>query len=303
MMMADAATTPANPVRVLRADTNALRIPLVLDSPHSGTAYPPDFRAAQPISALRSAEDTHVDMLFSHAPKVGASLVCAEFPRSYVDCNRLPTDIDPSMLDMAWPDPVHASEKTRLGYGLIWRRLDDGSAIYERSLTVAEVQARISDYYAPYWRALRHEVATMHTHFGVVYHINCHSMPSCATHASQMPLGTAHADVVLGDRDGSTAEPEFVDCIEAAFQRAGLIVKRNDPYKGVALVEAFGAPSAHSHSVQIEINRALYMNEKTRVQNENFSALKSTIDALLDDISNWIAARNGCKNRDFPPAY
>jgi N-formylglutamate deformylase len=282
---------PENPVRLQRAIGAASAIPLVLDSPHSGTAYPEDFRAMQPVAALRTAEDTHVDALFSHAPKVGATLISAAFPRCYVDCNRTVGDIDASMLSAAWPHAVNVSEKTRLGYGLIWRRLDDGSMIYDRQLSVEEVQARIEHCYAPYWKALRDEVELMREAFGVAYHLNCHSMPSHATHASHLALGTAHADVVLGDRDGSTAEPAFVDCIEHAFRRAGLRVVRNDPYKGVALVEAFGTPSSHSHSVQIEINRSLYMNESTRAPNDNFAATQQAVGVMLQDVARWIAQR------------
>jgi N-formylglutamate deformylase len=291
MMAMDCAAPGTSLVRVVRADADALAIPLVLDSPHSGTHYPPDFRAAQPIASLRTAEDTHVDLLFSQAPKMGASLICAEFPRSYVDCNRLTTDIDERLLATAWPDRVSASEKTHLGYGLIWRRLDDGSAIYNRLLSVAEVEARIARCYLPYWRALREEVSLMRTHFGQVYHLNCHSMPHSATHASHLPIGTVHADIVLGDRDGTTADPEFMACIETAFQQTGLRVKRNDPYKGVALIQAFGTPAAHSHSVQIEINRALYMDECTREPNADFRATQNAIDNMLSQIAAWIKCR------------
>ena len=291
MMQLDFAMAPANPVRVSRAETDALAIPLLLDSPHSGTRYPPDFGAAQPITSLRTAEDTHVELLFSDAPKTGASLICAEFPRSYIDCNRLLTDIDESLLDASWPNLVSASEKARLGYGLIWRRLDDGSAIYDRRLSVAEVEARIAHYYAPYWRALRLEASAMRARFRVLYHLNFHSMPSHATHASHLPVGTAHADIVLGDRDGTTADPEFVECIEAAFQCAGLCVRRNDPYKGVALVAAFGKPETHSHSLQIEINRALYTDEHSREPNTNVIALQDAIDDVLRQISAWIKRR------------
>jgi N-formylglutamate deformylase len=287
--MAATANTADAPVRLLRPRGNA--IPLVLDSPHSGTRYPADFRAMQPLHALRTAEDTHVDALFSHAPAFGATLVCAGFPRCYIDCNRLPSDIDQSLLLAPWPGPISVSEKTRLGYGLIWRRLDDGRDIYDRQLSVQEVQARIDRCHAPYWQALRDEIRAARERFGVVYHLNCHSMPSRATHASHLRVGTPHADIVLGDRDGTSCDPALADCIGQSFLRAGLSVKRNDPYEGVALVQAFGDPENNAHSLQVEINRSLYMNETTREPNANFAAMQQIVDSTLADAADWIAQR------------
>ncbi len=262
-------------------------IPLVLDSPHSGVRYPRDFRAAQPLHALRTAEDTHVDALYASAPRYGATLICAEFPRCYVDCNRAPDDLDTRLLDAAWHKRISPSDKSRLGYGLIWRRLDDGSDIYDRALTPEEIEARIDQCYQPYWRALSMAVHEAHQFFGVCYHINCHSMPSHSTHASHLPVGTPHADVVLGDRDGSTCSAEFLRVIEDGFSRAGLSVKRNDPYKGVELVRAFGRPKEKLHSVQIEVNRALYMNETTRERNAGFDALRTVIEDVLKRVAAY----------------
>jgi N-formylglutamate deformylase len=192
-------------------------IPLLLDSPHSGTHYPEDFAVSANRDTLRTAEDTHVEALFSHAPSIGATLLCARYPRTYIDCNRRVDDIDESMLDGTWPGKVNASEKTKLGYGLVWRLLDDGEDIYSRKLSIGELQHRIACAYAPYWAALRNEAARLHERFNVLYHLNCHSMPSVATCASSLPRGTPHADVVIGDRDGTTSEPVFVDLLASAF--------------------------------------------------------------------------------------
>jgi N-formylglutamate deformylase len=278
-----------SPVRVARPA--GVTIPLVLDSPHSGTRYPSDFGAAQAVDALRSAEDTHVDLLYSSAPSFAATLISARFPRCYIDCNRSTDDIDASMLESPWPQAVAVSKKTELGYGLIWRRLDDGSSIYSRRLTVTEVAARIENYYRPYWRALTDAVNAAYDSSGYVYHLNCHSMPSVATHASHLKPGTPHADIVLGDRDGSTCDPEFVVLVESLFVNAGLKVKRNDPYKGVELVRMHGAPSKRRHSIQIEINRALYMNEKNREISAQFAPLKNTINAILGEIVDYVRAQ------------
>lgn len=277
------------PVRVVRPA--GATIPLVLDSPHSGTRYPSDFGAAQPLNSLRSAEDTHVELLYASAPLFGATMISARFPRCYIDCNRSADDVDASMLESPWPYAVVVSKKTELGYGLIWRRLDDGSSIYSRQLTVTEVAARIENYYRPYWRALSDAVNAAYDASGCVYHLNCHSMPSVATHASHLKPGTPHADIVLGDRDGSTSDPEFVALVESLFVTAGFKVKRNDPYKGVELVRTHGAPSKRRHSIQIEINRALYMNEKNREISAQFAPLKSTLNAIVGEIAGYVRAQ------------
>jgi N-formylglutamate deformylase len=278
-----------SPIRVV--PPTCAPLPLVLDSPHSGTRYPSDFGAALPVDLLRSAEDTHVDLLYSSAPSSGATLISARFPRCYIDCNRSPDDIDASMLQSPWPHAIASSKKTALGYGLIWRRLDDGTPIYARALTVTEVVARIENYYQPYWRALTDAINAAHSASGYVYHLNCHSMPAVATHASHLKLGTPHADIVLGDRDGSTCDPDFVALIESLFANAGLKVKRNDPYKGVELVRMHGAPSKRRHSLQIEINRALYMNEKSREITAQFASLKLTINAVIETIASYVKAQ------------
>ena len=277
-----------DPVRI--EIPSAHSIPLVLDSPHSGTRYPSDFRATKPISALQTAEDTHVDALFSTAPSLGATFICAEFPRCYIDCNRRVDDIDPSLLASKWPEAIHPSEQTRLGYGLAWRLLDDGSEIYDRKLSVDELKARIENCYVPYWASLTHSIDSLYEKFGVVYHLNCHSMPARATHASHLPLGTPHADIVLGNRDGTTCDESLISCIEHVLRGEGLKVARNDPYKGVALVQAFGNPARGRQSVQIEINRSLYMNEITRETTASFSQVKSVVNRMLLAVAQLAAA-------------
>jgi N-formylglutamate deformylase len=278
------------PFTLLRPSQHAL--PLLLDSPHSGTFYPDDFAAAVPIDALRTAEDTHVDVLFADAVDLGATMLCANYPRAYIDCNRSEHDIDTSMLSDAWHRAVDVSEKTKLGYGLIWRKLDDGRDIYSRRLTAAEVKSRIDNVYRPYWRALLDEAQHLHRKFGALFHFNCHSMPARATHASHLPHGTLHADIVLGDRLGSTCAPWVIEALESAFRAQGLQVKRNDPYQGVEIVRALGRPHEGFHSIQIEINRGLYMDEATRERNAAFAEIAELIRRVLQQFIANIAQRN-----------
>jgi N-formylglutamate deformylase len=183
-------------------------IPLVLDSPHSGTAYPDDFDHLPPRDVVRQAEDTHVEALYAAAPSIGATLIEALFPRAYIDPNRHRSDIDPKLLADAWAEPIKPSRKTELGIGLVWRLAHGGVPMYARKLSAAEVRRRITDFYDPYHASVSAALDRRHAAFGAVWHINCHSMPAVGDVMSEDP-GRARADFVLGDRDGSTCAPEF----------------------------------------------------------------------------------------------
>jgi N-formylglutamate deformylase len=266
-------------------------VPVVFDSPHSGTIYPEDFGHVVAMPSLRRAEDTHVDQLYAAAPDLGATLITANFPRSYIDANRSLLDIDPALLDGPWPGPINISKKTDKGIGLVWRLLDSGESIYNRKLTVAEVQSRIAKCYAPYHKAVREAINSAHKHYGAVWHVNCHSMPAMSSIISEEGPGVARADFVLGDRDGTTCNPEFTSFVAIVLKEMGYDVKVNDPYKGVELVRAYSDPAENKHSLQIEINRRLYMNEDTRELNDGFPKLKENITHLMEEIAAY-AAKN-----------
>jgi len=263
-------------------------VPLVLDSPHSGTFYPADFRTVVPMAALRMAEDTHIEKLYARAPGLGATLIAAEFPRSYIDPNRSLLDIDPALLDKPWPGPVNASKKTEKGVGLIWRKLDSGEDLYDRKLGVAEVQARIGTCYAPYHKALRDALNAAHKHYGAVWHLDCHSMSALSGLAAEEGPGIARADFVLGDRDGTTCAPEFTAFVATTLRGFGYDVRINDPYKGVELVRAYSDPEGNRHSLQIEVNRKLYMNEATREPNGNFAKLQDDLTRLVEAVADYV---------------
>lgn len=262
-------------------------VPVVFDSPHSGTNYPVDFETIVPRLTLRRAEDTHVEALYAAAPDHGAVLIAADFPRSYIDPNRSLLDIDAALLDSPWPGPLNASRKTEKGIGLVWRLLDTGEPIYARKLTIAEVQARISNCYAPYHRAVREAINSAHKHYGAVWHINCHSMPATSSVISEEGPGVARADFVLGDRDGTSCAPEFTTFVALTLRGMGYDVKVNDPYKGVELVRAYSDPAEHKHSLQIEVNRKLYMNENSRERNDGFGKLQKDLTRLIQAISKY----------------
>lgn len=259
---------------------------LVLDSPHSGTAYPPDFLYACDMAMLRSAEDTHVEKLYNFAPGLGVHWVEAHFPRSYLDANRNTTEIDVSMFDAPWPGEIETDaltlSKVRLGKGLIWRTTDDGVPIYERALTVPEVQARIDQCWKPYHAAVARAIDAAHARHGYSIHVNCHSMPAIASsHATDFP-GEAHADFVVGDREGTTASAALSHLVCGHLASLGYNVSHNHPYKGVELVRRYGKPAEHLHSLQLEINRKLYMNETTFELAPGYEALKADLRSLVD---------------------
>ena len=258
---------------------------LVLDSPHSGTDYPADFGYACALPTLRRAEDTHVEKLYDFAPGMGVGWVEAFFPRSYLDANRDTTEIDVELFDQAWPDAVSTDprvmSKVRLGKGLIWRTTDDGLPIYQRKLSVAEVQARIARCWQPYHAAVAEAIDATHTRHGYSIHINCHSMPAIASrNATDFP-GEAHADFVVGDRDGATAAAPLSRLVCEHLRGLGYSVAYNHPYKGVELVRRYGVPGEQRHSIQLEINRKLYMDEETLAITPGFAPLKTSLQSLV----------------------
>jgi N-formylglutamate deformylase len=267
-------------IKLLVPSAGCKSIPVVLDSPHSGTSYPDDFHYQVDLAALRDAEDTHVDLLYADAPKIGAMLLCAEFPRSYVDCNRDPQDIDPVLFGLPH-EPDQLSSKVRLGKGVIWRCLDNGSPIYASSLSLDHAQRRLSRCYEPYWDALHEMVAIAKRTHPTIVHLNCHSMPSVAGRFATDQPGLIHPDIVLGNRDGTTCSNELLWELKRVCNDFSLIASVNDPYKGVAIVRDIGNPAEGVHSVQVEINRKLYMNESTRELHDGFERIKKLASALV----------------------
>ncbi|MFC5520188.1 N-formylglutamate amidohydrolase [Polaromonas jejuensis] len=259
---------------------------LVFDSPHSGTSYPPDFLYACAMPTLRQAEDTHVEKLYDFAPALGVHWIEAHFPRSYLDANRNTTEMDVTLFDEPWPGPVETDpkilSKVRLGKGLIWRTTDDGVPIYDRKLSVAEVQARIAQCWEPYHAAVAQAIDAAHLAHGYSIHINCHSMPAVASSSATDFPGEKHADFVVGDREGSTASVALSRLVCGYLTALGYQVAYNHPYKGVELVRRYGNPAQQRHSIQLEVNRKLYMNEETLAITPGFESLKAHLRSLVD---------------------
>lgn len=268
-------------------------LPLVCDSPHSGTAYPADFGHSVPLALLRRGEDTDVHRLWERWPAHGATLLAATFPRTYIDVNRSADDIDPAQLADVWPLPLTPSVKTRQGLGLIWQRIiRDGvpTPLYDRRLSVAEVQSRLQRYWQPYHAALQQAIDDSVARFGGVWHLNLHSMPNDV----YLRLGRtdAHlADFVLGDRDGTTCAPEFIRLVGELLQAGGYSVAYNEPYKGVELIGRIGQPQLNRHSLQIEIRRPVYMDEDTREPNAGFAPLQAHLEKVMQGVADYVRAQ------------
>ncbi len=270
-----------------RRGPQAAAVPVVLDSPHSGAVYPEEFAYCCPLPVLRRAEDAYVDELFAAAPRHGATLIGALFPRSYVDVNRAPDDLDPSILAAALPPLMTPRPATRVG--LVRRHAQPGVPIYDRKLDPGDVLARIERYHAPYHRVLDETCAALYREFGVVWHVNCHSMPSYGP--SRDERQGVYADFVLGDRDGTTCDAEFTNFVAGFLRGLGYDVRINEGYKGVEIVRRQGRPAERRHSLQIEVDRALYMDQKTLEKLPGFDRLKEDLARLVAAIAAFARDR------------
>ena len=251
-------------------------LPLVIDAPHSGHVFPPDFDTIAPTAAILACGDAHVDELWSVATHHGATLVAALFPRAYIDPNRAEHDIDPELLASLWPHDARPQAYSERGVGLLHRFAAPNVPLYDRRLTVAEVERRIHDYYLPYRHALRDALDAAWQRHGVVWHLDCHSMSSRGG-ALDPDAGMSRPDIVVSDGDGTTADPAFSRWVIAALTRLGYRVAYNTPYRGGDLVRHFGRPAERRHSVQIELNQALYLNESHGEKHDGFSTLQSQL--------------------------
>ena len=258
----------------------ALSGPVVCNSPHSGRAYPSGFLAQSRLDlpTLRRSEDTFVDELFADSVAYGVPLMRAHFPRAFLDVNREPYELDPRMFEGRLPAFANTrSLRVAGGLGTIARVVGDAREIYDRRLPVDEALSRIELYYKPYHRALRRLIVNAQKSFGLAVLIDCHSMPSNASGRDERP----RADVVLGDRYGTSCVPNVTDVIEESLRDLGYAVLRNKPYAGGFITEHYGDPAAGLHAVQVEINRALYMDERLYRRSHRFEAVRTDLGRMV----------------------
>ena len=267
----------------LRPPVGARRLPLILSSPHSGREYPACFVAASRLdfAALRRSEDSFVDRIFAHAPEFGASLLTARFPRAYVDVNREPYELDPDMFEAPLPDHVRRSPRAADGLGTIARITAPGTAIYRGRLSFREAERRIQSLYMPYHAALQRLLQATRERFGCAILLDCHSMPSSA--APRDARGR-RADIVLGDRHASTAAAALLQAVRERLADMGFAVACNHPYAGGAITQRYGRPGDGVHALQIELCRALYMDEGRLCPLDGFFSLRQNMDSLMETL-------------------
>lgn len=266
------------------------RLPIVLNSPHSGRDYPADFLAASRLDerAIRRSEDFFVDELFAAAAALGAPMLRANFPRAWLDVNREPYELDPKMFSGNLPAYANVrSVRVAGGLGTIARIVSETEEIYAAPLRVDEALARIEAAYKPYHRALRGLIIdTLATH-GFAVLVDCHSMPS----AVRAQGSRSRPDIVLGDRYGTSCAGEITDMAAEFLTRLGYVVSRNKPYAGGFIAEHYGQPSRGLHALQLEVNRGLYMNEQTLARTAGFDRLSADLTRLVERLAGEVDDR------------
>ncbi|MBY6160529.1 N-formylglutamate amidohydrolase [Mameliella alba] len=257
---------------------------VVFASPHSGRDYPQSFLSTTILDAhgIRTSEDAYVDRLFDCAPQFGAALLCANAPRAYVDLNRAADELDPALIEglrRGGHNPRVAS-----GLGVVPRVVANGRAIYRGKLTRVEADSRITRIWQPYHDRLQELLSEARSRFGQAILIDCHSMPHEAldgTHRS----GGRRPEIVIGDRFGASARPEIVERVEAAFAAAGFVVARNAPFAGAYTTQHYGRPARKQHAVQVEIDRAIYMDEARITPRPDFEAVRDLLRGVVAELA------------------
>jgi len=253
---------------------------LVFASPHSGGWLPEDMGARSDLSrmTLRSAEDVGVDQLVAGAPHIGVPLIAAVISRTYVDLNRAPDELDPGLIE-----GVVATTSARVvaGYGVVPRRAGDGSDLYDRRLSVDEATRRIARVHTPYHAGLAGLMQAAHERHGMALLLDWHSMPSRATRAPSGTRGGRAVDIVLGDRHGASARGGVTRRIRTLFEAEGLRVALNSPYAGGYATEAWSRPDEGFQAVQVEISRALYLDEDTLEPSADWSRFARLLDRVI----------------------
>ncbi len=271
------------------------RLALVLASPHSGDDYPPDFIAASRLAAhaLRRSEDCFVDAIFARCCELGVPLLRARYARAYLDVNREPFELDPAMFDEPLPAFVNTgSPRVQVGLGTIARIVASGEEIYAGKLHFADALRRIEQLYRPYHRALHQLVETTRSRFGYYLLLDCHSMPSSSSPSERG--GRSRVDFVLGDCHGTACDPEIVVAAHRFIVGKGYSVARNAPYAGGFTTCHYGRPQEGAHALQIEINRSLYMDERS------FSP-KPAMSELAADMQDLVAMLGKLAEELLPP--
>lgn len=278
-----ASLAPPDPVVVLRPERQT--VPVIFASPHSGRTYPDELLAAARLDplTLRRSEDSFVDELFAAAPRHGAPLVAATFPRAWCDANREPWELDQAMFADKLPSWVNTtSARVSAGLGTIARVVASGETIYRNKLSFADAERRVRTCWQPFHDVLSTLIAETHAAFGVCLLVDCHSMP---THCHAGRTGARLADFILGDAHGTACAPSVTRLAERLLLELGYTVRRNEPYAGGYITRHYGRPRERVHALQIEVARDLYMDEGRIERLPRFPVLQQVITRFVERLA------------------
>jgi len=273
-----------------RTDPIGPKAPLLLSSPHSGSHYPENMKDALqvPIVDLAKTEDAFIDEIFDSSSIAGAAMIKAVYARAYVDLNRDSRELDPAMIDGKPPRACSVpTPRVEAGLGCLPRIGSSGKDIYARKLTPAEVETRLLNVYDSYHAEIRRQLMHLREMWGEAFLLDCHSMPS------RQPGRRALPDIVLGDRFGSSCSSRMIGLAERTLRNLGYSVARNAPYAGGYTTRLYGRPKSRIHALQIEINRKLYMHERSVAKSRNFDIIQRDMSILVHTLADFARSETG----------
>lgn len=276
----------------LRRDPEAEVAPVVFDIPRSGAEYPRAFRTTAPFADVQRSISMYVEEVYGGVPSAGATWLYACFPNVFIDANRHELDIDPDAIDGTWPEELKPGAKTKLGIGLIPMVCAGTTQLYAGKLSVAEVKSRLDDYYWPYHNELARLLRLAHERHGIALHMSCHSMPAIAQ-ANMPDAGQRRSEFDLGDRHGTTCGAEVVDLVGSVLRGFGYNVTNNKHFVGAESVRKHGNPAGGIHSLQIEMNRSLYMDESARTRIARLAEVRSHLTELARQLAAYARTVRG----------
>ena len=270
----------AAPGLFLRYEPAARPVPLLVDVSRSGREYPKEYRSPLPFTTVHDNVSMYVEDLWAGAPQVGATLLYCSFPNTWIDVNRNELDMDPDLVDGEWPVKLAPTERTLEGLGLIKTKARYGEPFQERRLTVAEIQERLDRYYRPYHAELKRIADDLHARFGVLRQISCHCM-SVVGAPTHPDAGKPRADFCVSDLKGRTASKASMELVVETLRSCGYSVSVNAPYTGNELIRRIADPARGIDSIQVEINKKLFMDTKTFRATEGLPKVRADLDKLL----------------------